>query len=243
MQVKKYPHAALENYSTILIQLGLVLSLFLVYEFIQLKSFPREVKEITGTLIKIEDDVQIVEFKPLEVEVKQPVQALIPEKILKVEDDIQIEETVIESTETDESEAVQITPISDIVEEEEEEVVVEDVPFMIIEEAPLYPGCKGTDLERKKCFSDQISKFVGANFKSGLAQDIGLPSGSVQRIFVMFKIDKNGNIVDVMARAPHKTLENEAIRVINKLPKMTPGKQRGKPVGVKYSLPITFKIE
>ena len=76
-----------------------------------------------------------------------------------------------------------------------------------------------------------------------MAQDIGLSSGSIQRIFVMFKIEKNGDIVDVRARAPHKTLEKEAIRVIGKLPKMVPGKQRNKPVGVKYSLPITFKIE
>jgi len=67
MQVKKYPHATLENYSTILLQLGLVLSLFIVYKFIQLKSYPRPVKELTGALIKLDDNEQIIEFNPNEI--------------------------------------------------------------------------------------------------------------------------------------------------------------------------------
>jgi len=244
MQVKKYPHAVLENYSLILVQLGLVLSLFIVYEFLQLKSYPREVKELTGTLVKVDDNEQIIDFKPLEIEVKQPTQILIPEKILKVDDEVDVEEIIIESTETDEYQAVVVNPLKAIVTvAEEDEEVVEDVPFMVIENVPIFPGCKGNNQELRNCFSDEITKFVSKNFNGELAQDIGLAAGSVQKIFVMFKIDKNGDITEIQARAPHKTLENEAIRVIQKLPKMTPGKQRGKSVGVKYSLPITFKIE
>mgnify|MGYP000893994098 CR=1 FL=1 len=79
-------------------------------------------------------------------------------------------------------------------------------------------------------------------FNADLASDLGLSPG-VKRIFVVFKIDKRGNIVDVMARAPHKRLQDEAIRVVKLLPKMIPGKQRGIAVGVKYSLPIAFKVE
>ncbi len=242
MQVKKYPHATLENYSAILMQLGLVLSLFIVYEFIQLKSYSRQVKELTGVLIKLDDNEQIIEFKPLEIE-KKILPKVLPDKILKVDDEVEIEETIIESTETDENEAVYVNPDKDFIVAEEEEEVVEDVPFMIIEEVPIYPGCKGTNLYRRNCFSAKITAFVTKNFSSELAQDIGLSSGSVQRIFVIFKIDKSGNIVDIRARAPHKTLEKEAIRVVEKLPKMIPGKQRGKPVGVKYALPITFRVE
>jgi len=244
MQVKKYPHAILENYSIILLQLGLVLSLFVVYEFIQLKSYPKPVKELTGTLIKLDENEQIIEFKPIKIEQKKVNKAVLPDRILKVDDEVEVEETIIESTETDENDAIYINPDKDFIAvEEEEEEVVEDVPFLIIEEVPVYPGCKGSNLELRNCFSKKINEFVIKNFKSDLAQDIGLSSGSIQRIFVMFKIDKNGNIVEIRARAPHKTLEKEAIRVIGKLPKMVPGKQRNKPVGVKYSLPITFKIE
>jgi len=63
----------------------------------------------------------------------------------------------------------------------------------------------------------------------------------MQRISVIFKIDKNGNVIDIRARAPHPRLVKEAIRVLNMLPKMKPGIQRGKPVVVPYSLPINFQ--
>ena len=58
-----------------------------------------------------------------------------------------------------------------------------------------------------------------------------------------FKIDKFGNVVDVRARAPHTKLEEEAVKVVRSLPHMTPGKQRGVPVGVLYGLPIIFQVE
>jgi len=244
MQIKKYPNALLENYSRVFIQLGLVLSLFIVYEFLQMKSYPREVKELVGTLVAIDDSEQIVEFKPIEIEIKKTTQKLIPDRILKVDNEVEIEESIIESTETDESQAVVVDEnvVENIVDIEEEEVVVEDVPFMIIEKVPIFPGCSGNNNELRDCFSTQISKFVASKFNADLASDLGLDPGSIQRIFVIFKIDKNGNIVDIKARAPHIRLQEEAIRVVSLLPKMTPGKQRGRPVGVKYSLPITFQV-
>lgn len=243
MQVKKYSHAVLENYSKIFTQLGLVLSLFIVYEFIELKSYPKEVKELTGTIVGVDDNEQIVEFKQIEVVIPKSYQPVIPDKILQVDDEVEVEETIIETTETDEFEAVTVDVDKDVVEIEEIEEVIEDVPFMIIEDVPVYPGCTGTKSELRECFSREIRKHVNKEFNPDLAADLGLPSGSTQRIFVIFKIDKNGDIADVKARAPHKRLQEEAIKVVNSLPKMIPGKQRGRAVGVKYSLPITFKIQ
>ncbi|MHB1148287.1 MAG: energy transducer TonB [Lutibacter sp.] len=243
MQVKKYPNAILENYSRMLIQLGFVLSLFLVYEFLTMKSYPREVKEVSGSLINIDDVDKLIEVKPVEVEAQPETKVTLPEKILKVEDDVDIKETVIESTETNEFDAVSVNIDKQIVTVVEEEDVVEDVAFVVIENVPIYPGCKGSNSELRACFSDQIAKFVAEKFNIELATDLGLAPGSIQKIFVVFKIDKNGNITDINARAPHKKLQEEAIRVINLLPKMTPGMQRGKPVGVKYGLPIVFKVE
>ena len=63
------------------------------------------------------------------------------------------------------------------------------------------------------------------------------------RVFVQFVIDKDGSIVGVRTRGPDKNLEKEAQRIIGKLPKMTPGKQRGRPVRVPFSIPITFKLQ
>lgn len=243
MQVKKYPNAILENYSRMLIQLGFVLSLFLAYEFLTMKSYPRQVKEVSGTLINIEDVDKLIEVKPLELEAKPETKVALPEKILKVEDDVDIKETVIESTETNEFDAVSVNMEKQIVAVVEEEEVVEDVAFVVIENVPIYPGCKGDNTALRACFSDQITKFVAEHFDIELAADLGLVPGSIQKIFVVFKIDKNGSIADINARAPHKKLQDEAIRVINLLPKMTPGRQRGRPVGVKYGLPIVFKVE
>ena len=243
MEIKKYPNAVLENYSRILMQLGLVLSLFIVYEFIQMKSYPRPIAALTAAIISEDDDEELVEIKQIEVKTAPAPNTVIPEKIVKVEDEIDIQETIIESTETDESEAIIIDLNKDIVDVEEEETVEEDVAFVVIEDVPIYPGCTGTKEELRSCFSEKISKFVLRNFNSEISADLGLQSGSIQRIFVVFKIDTDGKITNIKARAPHKKLQEEAIRVVELLPQMTPGKQRGKAVSVSYGLPIVFKVE
>lgn len=118
----------------------------------------------------------------------------------------------------------------------------EDVPFSVIDEVPVFPGCEGSKEQLKECLQEKITEHISVNFNSDLANDLNLQPG-VKRIFVLFKIDKDGTITDVQARAPHQSLADEAIRVVNSLPKMIPGKQRGEVVGVKYSLPIAFKVE
>ena len=72
--------------------------------------------------------------------------------------------------------------------------------------------------------------------------DLGMSPGK-KRIIMLFKIDKVGNIVDIRAKAPHPKLQKEAIRIIKLLPKMKPGRQRGKAVGVKYTLPMRIEVE
>ena len=117
-----------------------------------------------------------------------------------------------------------------------------DVPFSEIENVPVFPGCTGTEEELKKCLQDGITNHVNKNFNTNLTKELKLEPG-VQRIYVMFKIDKDGNISDIKSRAPHKALEDEAMRVVSLLPKMTPGKHKGNFVNVKYSLPIAFKVD
>ena len=72
--------------------------------------------------------------------------------------------------------------------------------------------------------------------------ELGLDAGSY-KIQTQFIIDKEGNVIDVKIRAPHKRLKNETNKLINKLPKFTPGKQRNRPVKVRYILPIAFKVD
>ena len=116
------------------------------------------------------------------------------------------------------------------------------VPFSVIENVPVFPGCEnlGTNEERKECMSKKISQFVSENFDTGLPKDLGLTG--VNRVYVQFKIDKTGEIVNVNARAAKPELEVEAKRVVSELPQIKPGEHEGEKVGVLYSLPITFQI-
>ena len=114
------------------------------------------------------------------------------------------------------------------------------VPSEIIDNVPVYPGCKGSELKKRKCMSERIAKFVERKFNTDIAADLGLTGR--QRISVIFKIDTLGNITGVRARAPHPRLEQEAVRVINLLPRIKPGIKNGKPVIVPYSIPMIFQV-
>jgi bla regulator protein blaR1 len=116
-----------------------------------------------------------------------------------------------------------------------------EVPFTQIDQVPVYPGCENAE-DQKACMIQKITKYVGANFDTSITKELDLKKGK-KRVYVQFKIDKTGAIVDIKARGPHKDLEVEALRVVSSLPPMQPGKQNGKAVGVKYTLPITLVVE
>jgi protein TonB len=239
MEAKKNPKANLEKHNKQFMLLGLALSLVVIYIGIEWKTFERNIADLGIADIAADEEIDIPITERIQEVKPPPPPPPAPEKIEVVEDEEDIEETILESTETDESEAVEVEEIEEIVEEEE---VVDDVPFAIIENVPVYPGCKGNNEEKKKCMVDQITKHVNRKYNTGLAGDLGLSPGK-KRVYVQFKISKTGDIVDVRARGPHARLEKEAIRVVELLPKMEPGKQRGRPVGVKYTLPITLLVE
>ncbi len=240
MEPKKNPKSDVSRNSSIYFAVGLLLMLFVTYQSINYKTYDRD--DIALDSLNLDDELdeeipiteQLVTPPP-----PPPPPPPAPEVIEVVEDEEEVEETVIESTETEQdAEIVEVEEVE--VEEVEEDI---EVPFAVIENVPIFPGCekkKGNNA-KKKCMSEKISKFVNKKFNTDLAGDLGL-SGR-QRISVFFKIDKSGNIVNVGARAPHPGLEKEAKRVINLLPKMQPGKQRGKAVTVPYSLPILFQVQ
>jgi len=245
MEIKKNRIARLEEHSKTFIQLGLVLALLIVYFCLEYKVYDRNVEDLTGGFAEEE----IVEDIPITERVLQikppPLPPPAPERIQVVTDEQEIIETVLESTETDDNEAVEVVEEVDIAEIDEvveEEEVIEDVPFAVIEEAPIFPGCKGSKAERKKCLQDKIREHVNKKYNTSLSEELGLDPGK-KRVHVLFKIDHEGNIVDVRARGPHARLEKEAIRVVKLLPKMIPARQRGRTVGVKYALPITLHVK
>ena len=210
---------------------------FLSYTTINLKVYDKS--DIDVGLVNMDelDDEEIPLLEQVVPPPPPPPPPAAPEVIEIVEDEEEVEETVIESTETDQEEEMEIEDLD--IEEVEEDI---EVPFSVIENVPIFPGCdKGNNAQRRKCMSQKITKFVQRKFNTDLAGDLGL-SGR-QRISVIFKIDQNGDVVGVRARAPHPRLVKEATRVVNLLPKMKPGKQRGKAVIVPYSLPIIFQVQ
>lgn len=241
MLAKKHSKARLSPHRKVFFQLGLILTLSLIYIALEWKTVDRYIGELDQVSMQTEEFIEIpVTQRILEVKPPPPPPPA-PEKIEIVTNEEDIIETVLESTETDESEFVEVTEYEDIEEIIEDEEIMKDIPFAIIEESPVYPGCKGNKAELRKCLQDKINKHVHKYFKSDLAQDLGLTVGK-KKIYVQFKIDKTGEIIDVRARGPHARLEKEAVRVVNLLPSMTPGKQRTKPVRVSYTLPITIVV-
>ncbi|MGS2727405.1 energy transducer TonB [Psychroserpens sp. BH13MA-6] len=240
MEPKKSTKADVSRNSSLYFAVGLALMLTLTYLTINYKSYDKSAIDIGQLDLDALDEEEIpITQQELVPPPPPPPPPVVPEEIEIVEDEKEIEETVIESTETDQEE--EIVEVEEIEVEEVEEDI--EVPFSVIENVPIFPGCeneKGNNA-KKQCMSDKISKFVNRKFNTDLAGDLGL-SGR-QRINVIFKIDKTGNIIGVQARAPHPGLEKEAKRVINLLPKMKPGKQRGKAVTVPYSLPILFQVQ
>ena len=93
--------------------------------------------------------------------------------------------------------------------------------------------------ELKKCFQDNVTKHIIKNFKY---PDQAIELGINGKVYVLFVVDSKGKISNIRTRGPHKLLENEASRIISLLPKMEPGKQRNRSVGVPYSIPINFKL-
>lgn len=241
MELKKNPKADVGRRSVLFFQIGLILMLLVSWQAIEWKTYDKTFAD-AGQL-EIEDDLmeEIPITQQLTPPPSSPPPPPAPEVIDVIEDESEEEETIIASTETSQDVEI-IAEVEDIVEEQIEEVI-EEVPFAVIENVPVYPGCENqkTNEAKRACMSEKVATFINRKFDKDLAADLGL-SGR-QRIMVQFKIDHNGKVVDVRARAPHPRLEREAVSVVQSLPDMTPGKQRGKPVSVLYSLPIIFDIQ
>ena len=158
-----------------------------------------------------------------------------PEVIEVVEDEEEVEETIIESTETSQDE--EVIEIEEVEVEEMDEDI--SVPFAVIEDVPVFPGCEGAS-DKKACFQEQMQKHIRKHFRyPEIAQEMGVQG----RVNVMFVIQKDGSIGGIRMRGPDKNLEAEALRIIELLPNMSPGRQRGRPVKVPFSIPITFRLQ
>ncbi len=234
MQLKKNEKVDLTKNSSLYFVIGLALVLFISWQAIEFKTYEK-VYGYESLNVEDDDDEEI----PITEQIKTPPPPPpppppAPEIIEIVEDEEEVEETVIESTETDEEEIIEIVEVEEIYEDI-------DVPFAVIEDVPIFPGCERVKKsERRNCFQEQMNKHIRKNFRyPEIAQEMGIQG----RVYVNFIIAKDGQITNIRMRGPDKNLEKEAKRIIAKLPNMTPGKQRGRPVRVPFSIPITFRLQ
>ena len=136
-------------------------------------------------------------------------------------------------------------PVSVEVAETAEEYADEAVPFAVVEQIPLFETCKKIEKkEQINCFQEVISNHI----KKELKYPKEAKKDKIEdRVITVFEIDKNGKITNIQVRgkkSDYKALfEAEAKRIIQTLPQFSPGLQRGKPVVVKYAIPIAFKLD
>ena len=216
MEPKKNPEISLEKKKGMFFQIGLVATLIIVLVAFEWKSYEK-VDYNLGQLNLDDLEEEIIPITKQEVKPPPPPPPP-PEVIEIVEDEVEIEEELeIEDTESDEDIAIEIEEESD------------DEFFMVVENMPEFPG---GDLG--------LMKYIQKNVKyPPIAKEYNITG----KVYVSFIVDKSGSVTNVkIVRGVDKNLDAEALRVVKSLPKYKPGKQRGKPVRVMFTIPINFTL-
>lgn len=239
MELKKNPKANVGRNSNLYFAVGLNVMLVLTYLGLEHKTY--ETDEIKIDLLMLDDQFdEDIPITTINIPPPPPPKQIVTEAITIIEDVADVEETVIESTEIGQDDIIEEREVS--VEEVVVEEIVEDieVPFAVIEKVPQFPGCTGNNDELRACFQRKMQEHLQKHFSyPDAAAELNIQG----KVFVFFLIDKTGTVTKVKSRGPDQLLEKEAERIINLLPKMEPGKQRNKSVGVPYSIPINFKLQ
>lgn len=227
MDVKKSPKASLEDKKSLYIMMGLVMVLSLIYIGFEWTQHEIKVYQQENTNAAVEEEIDVVQTQQETPPPPPPPAPEVVEVINVVDDNVKVDAVEI-NTEDDKNKAVVIAaPVTSSapVEEEDDQVV-----FQVVESMPTFPG---GDAALFKYLNDNVKYPV-------IAQENGIQG----RVICQFVVNKDGSIVDVqVVRSIDPSLDKEAVRVIQSMPKWTPGKQRGKAVRVKYTLPVNFKLQ
>lgn len=228
MEIKKSPKADLEGKKTTGLLIGLVLILAAMFVAFEWTKRDVVIPADSGIVdVPFEEEMVPITEQEEPKQAPPPPEAPKVEEVLQIaENDADVEESTIQSNE-DKGEAIDIKYVPEVVEEEE---VEEQQIFQVVEEMPEFPGGMAECL-----------KFLAKNIKyPTIAQENGVQG----RVIVQFVVNQDGSIVDpVVVRSVDPYLDKEALRVIQMMPKWKPGKQRGKAVRVKYTVPVTFKLQ
>ena len=226
MDVKKSPKASLEDKKMLFVMMGLVMVLSLLYIGFEWTDREVTVYAATDTSLLAEEEIEVVQTAQELPPPPPPPAPEIVEILNVVEDNVEVASVEI-NTEDDKNKVVVVSaPVTSAPIEEEEDNVV----FQVVEKMPSFPGG-----------DSQLFKFLNDNVKYPvIAQENGVQG----RVICQFVVNRDGSIVDVeVVRSVDASLDKEAIRVIKSMPKWSPGQQRGKPVRVKFTVPVMFRLQ
>ena len=227
MQVKKSQKASLEDKKIIYVLMGFVFVLSVCYVAFEWTEKEVTKYEVADTDFLFEEEVEIQQTSQQETTPPPPPPAVQEVEVLNVvEDDVETESIEINTEDEKDVEVVIAPPVEAPVEEEEEEVV-----FVVVETMPEFPGGQ-----------QALFKYLSENVKYPVIAQENCIQG---RVICQFVVNKDGAIVDVevVRSGGDPSLDKEAIRVIKSMPKWNPGKQRGKAVRVKYTVPVNFRLQ
>ena len=220
MEIKKSEKASLENKKLLFVEIGLVVSLLIVYIAFEWTS-----KE-TNTAVLEEEIIPITQETPPPPP-SAPKIPVLSDQIDIVDDEIELEDDMFMNLEDDASLGVEIM---DYVEVEEEVVEEEAIPFQLVEEKPSFQGGD----------ANQFSKWVNSRL---VYPEIAKENGVQGRVTLQFTVEKDGSVTKVkVLRGVDPSLDKEAVRVVSSSPKWTPGKQRDRAVPVTYTFPVIFQL-
>ncbi len=230
MEIKKTPKADLENKRNILLTLGLIIALGAIFAAFEYKTHSRKADSLGQVqAVDVEDEIIPITREQENQPPPPPPPPQGVEVLNIVDDDVEIKDDLFIDTEATKDMIIDVAPVlstAGVEEEEEEETQV----FFIVEDMPEFPGGEAA-----------LRQFIANAIKYPvIAQENGIQG----RVYVTFVVNTDGSIADAkIARGVDPSLDKEALRVVNTLPKWKPGMQRGKAVRVSYTVPINFVLQ
>ncbi|MHB1276920.1 MAG: energy transducer TonB [Bacteroidia bacterium] len=222
MELRKYPDADIRKKTDIYFMIGLAIALGATLAAFSYSTRDEVINVdlgITGT----EDVEEMTDITRQDQPPPPPPPP--PQTIEVVDDNADVEESTIDNTETDQDEVIE--PIQEQVEVTEK--TSEPEIFVVVEDMPEFPGGPG-----------EMTKFIIENLEyPPLAQENGIQG----KVMVEFIVDEQGKITNAkVVKGIGFGCDEAALKVVNKMPRWSPGKQRNKAVRVRFVLPIKFQL-
>ena len=227
MEVKKSPKADLEKKKGIFLQIGLIVTLGVIWMAFEWTSNPDKGSAFeTAKAQEVEEEIIPITERAKPKPPPPPPPPAMSTELNIVEDDVEIEdEFIAEDVEADQDTEVEMIEMDEEEEEEEEQI------YVVAETMPTFKGGNLND------FRNWVQKRLRY---PTIAQENGIQG----TVYLMFVVDQSGRVAKCeIQRGVDPLIDKEAKRVVMKSPKWTPGEQRGKKVKVKFSLPVKFRLE